>query len=85
MIVSIKQVIPATDNLSRRSILKMRDVLVKQGQIEPLQVQLYCTDDRDVPTYITFYHDVHGNEIMAAAKILGWDTILISPMIKFEE
>lgn len=81
-VVPIKQVIPATDNLSKRAVYKMRDILVKQGQIEPLQVAVY---EPTTPTYITFHQDLHGNEIMAAAKLLGWPTVLIVVMKRYEE
>lgn len=84
-VVPIKQVIPSTDRVEKRNILKMRDVLCRQGQIEPLQVQVYSTDMDGVNTYITFYEDVHANEIMMAARMLEWDTVLITVMNRYEQ
>ena len=67
-IVPIDRVIPRESKPSTRI---MRRVLERQGQIEPLQVTsegLY---------YVTFDCDVHADSIVAAARELGWNTLLI--------
>jgi hypothetical protein len=65
--------------------MKMAEVLKKQGQIEPLQVQVYSRNAWREPTYITFDTDVHANDIVEAAKTLGWDTILIAVVKRYEQ
>ena len=77
MIVPIAQVIVSHQSVSRTSIRKMEAVLARQGQIEPLQVKVYSTDANGVTTYITFYQDAHGSDIVAAANNLGWPTLLV--------
>lgn len=86
-VVPINQVIPSTDRTSSRgSILKMVEVLKKQGQIEPLQVKVFSRDDYRMPTsYITFDADVHAPDIVSAAITLGWPTLLIAVVRKFEQ
>jgi len=67
-IVPIDRVLPRHSKPSTRI---MRRVLERQGQIEPLQVTaegLY---------YVTFDCDVHADSIVAAARELGWNTLLI--------
>jgi hypothetical protein len=81
IVVPIKQVIPHTDS-TFRNVVKMAHVLRKQGQIEPLQVQVY---EPTGPTYITFQNDIHGAEIANAAKFLEWDTLLIVVVDRFQE
>lgn len=56
-------------------VRKMMTVLRKQGQIEPLQV---------TQEYKTFPQDVYGEEILLAAKALGWDTLLVVVMRRYE-
>lgn len=77
-VVPIEVVINACDS-SRRQVVKMADVLRRQGQIEPLQVQVYAPD-----VYITWHQDVHGNDIVQAAKLLGWPTLLVTVVNRFE-
>jgi hypothetical protein len=79
MIVPIRQVIPIAD-VSRYFINKMKETLQKQGQIEPLQVQKL-----EAGQYITFDEDAHGNEIVCAAQELGWTTLLIVEMKRYEQ
>jgi hypothetical protein len=73
---------PASVHTSRvsplRFIRKMADVLQRQGQIEPLQVQ--SVDDK----FITFECDTHGDDIVHAARYLGWSTILVCVTNRFE-
>ena len=59
-------------------VRKMREVLQKQGQIEPLQV---CVVDGK---YVTFDQDPWGESIIAAAKELGWTTLLVVEMRRYE-
>ena len=56
---------------------KMKLVLLRQGQIEPLQVRR-----ADLKTYP---QDVHGATIYHAAKDLGWDTLLVLFNDRYEE
>lgn len=85
-IVPIEQVIHSTDTHSKWFVNRMRDVLVKQGQIEPLQVQVYAPkSDLNEAVYITFDEDPHGAVIVRAAQSLGWPTLLIVEMNKYEQ
>lgn len=59
------------------SVRRMTAVLLKQGQIEPLQVR------PTVSGYATFAEDTHGNDILCAARTLGWPTVLITVVPKF--
>ena len=77
MIVPIRQVIAL--NSSRYYIDKMKGVLERQGQIEPLQVRKL-----DSGLYMTFEQDAHGNDIVCAAQELGWPTLLIVEMRRFD-
>ena len=83
-VVSIAQVIPSTDtHSSRLTTRKMESVLIKQGQIEPLQVKIYSTDDAGVVTYITYDDDVHAADIVKAARNLAWPTLLVTVVPKY--
>jgi len=65
------QIVPIDRVIPRQSKPSTRRVLERQGQIEPLQVTaegLY---------YVTFDCDVHADSIVAAARELGWNTLLI--------
>lgn len=75
-VITVKHVIPANDS-PRYFRLRMMETLKKQGQIEPLQVKHYCHNGDGTETYITFYEDAHGSDIVWAARSLGWDTLLI--------
>lgn len=61
------------------SVRKMRVVLEKQGQIEPLQVM------RAYGRYFTFHDDPHGTEIVHAARQLGWPTLLVVEMKAYDK
>lgn len=78
-IVQIDRVIPLAD-IARDSyaVRKMKSVLFKQGQIEPLQVHKF--EDK----FIVFHDDAWGNEIVYAARELGWDSLIIVEMAKYE-
>ena len=78
MIVDISKVIPLGDDTFPFGVRKMKAVLMKQGQIEPLQV--YKLDDN----YLVFHDDPWGNEIIYAARELGWKTLLIVEMKRYE-
>lgn len=56
---------------------KMKLVLLRQGQIEPLQI--------NKTTGRVYLNDTHGNTIWHAAKDLGWDTILVLFNERYEE
>lgn len=56
---------------------KMMDVLRAQGQIEPLQVREYAVDSQTgLQVYITYACDPYGAEIVDAARIMEWPTLL---------
>jgi hypothetical protein len=57
---------------------KMRDVLTKQGQIEPLQVEQIGE------SYYVFEQDTWGSDLVYAARSLGWPTLLISVTKRYE-
>jgi hypothetical protein len=79
MEVPIETVIPRPDSSSLSAVSKVKATLVKQGQIEPLQVQ--WTGQH----WTTFSQDPWGNEIIHAARELGWNTILIVEMRRYEQ
>jgi hypothetical protein len=81
IVVPIENVLHEEENTSRFGVRRMMAVLEKQGQIEPLQVRIAS----GVPQYRTFRQDTYGNEILMAARALGWPTILIVEMKRFEE
>jgi hypothetical protein len=56
---------------------KMKLVLCRQGQIEPLQINKRRNH--------TYPRDVHGATIWHAAKDLGWDTLLVLFNDRYEE
>ncbi len=78
LVVPINQVITANQP-SLLNTRKMCHVLAKQGQIEPLQVRVYHpeTSDGKPATYIPFHQDAWANEIIEAARMLAWDTLLV--------
>ena len=78
MVVPIDRVVPLGDSSSRYAVQRVKAVLEKQGQIEPLQV--YKFDEH----YLVFHDDPWGNEIVYAARELGWTTLLIQEMEKYE-
>jgi len=69
-VVPIDQVIPLHD-AKPAMVRKMVRVLEKQGQIEPLQVHPH--EDK----FLVFDRDAWGDEIVFAARILGWPTLLV--------
>lgn len=77
-IVPASLVIPLSDSSSRYAVRKMKDVLLKQGQIEPLQVRAM---DK---YYIVWHDDPWGNEVVYAARELGWPTLLVVVTNKYE-
>jgi hypothetical protein len=77
MEVPIYTVAPRTDP-STYFVKKMKTVLEKQGQIEPLQVEW------NGHHWIPFEADAHGNDIVKAAMELGWTTILIVEVPRYE-
>ena len=79
-VISITQLVPRTKRASI-FVRKMKDVLNKQGQIEPLQVRHLLGSDS---MFTTFEQDAHGDDIIHAARDLGWKTLLISVMQKYE-
>lgn len=76
MVVSIETVKYSKTGTTLSGRRAMRKTLEKQGQIEPLQVDT---------EYRIFDADAWGNELLAAAHELGWKTILITVMSKYEE
>jgi hypothetical protein len=83
-VVPIQQVIPSIQG-TRRDIIQACHTLRKQGQIEPLQVRVYHPAiDGKPAAYITFEQDVWGNAFVDAARQLGWPTMLIVEMTKYE-
>jgi hypothetical protein len=82
-VVEIQRVRALNDSSSQHAIRKMKRTLEKQGQIEPLQVRLirgFGMPD----SYTIFHDDPWGNEILWAARELGWKTILIVEMQRYE-
>ena len=61
---------PKRGGPSSFDLKRMKATLVKQGQIEPLQI--------NDATHEVFEEDPWGNEILQAAKDLGWDTVLVT-------
>ena len=82
-VVPILQVIPSGSS-SPYTVKKMVHVLRAQGQIEPLQVAKYVSfpDSRE-DVFITFCEDVHGADIVNAALELGWTSILVVEMPRY--
>lgn len=78
MIVPIEQVVDLKDSSSPWAVAKMKAVLQKQGQIEPLQVR------RAGSKFVVFSQDPWANEIIYAARELGWTTLLVVEMKKYE-
>lgn len=82
-VVPIGRVIPSGQS-SHVTITKMAHVLRKQGQIEPLQVAHYVTLENGDDIYITHCDDVHGYDIVMAAKALQWPTLLVVVNKRYE-
>jgi len=78
MVVKIEQVLQQNDFYSRRDVRKMKEVLERQGQIEPLQVRPYTPI-----SFITFEEDTYGAALVQAAKELNWPTLLIVEMKRY--
>lgn len=78
MIVSIDRMLTWPDASSAHAVRRMKAVLQRQGQIEPLQVRAH--GDKFIP----FAADAWGNEIIHAARELGWKDILIVVIEKYE-
>jgi hypothetical protein len=78
MVVPIENIIQQNDFYSRRDVMLMKQVLIKQGQIEPLQVRPYTPIQ-----FITFAEDVHGAALVQAARELNWPTLLIVEMKRY--
>ena len=78
LVVDINKVIPLSDSSSPYAVRKMKEILTKQGQIEPLQVH------KTGENYIVFHNDPWGNEIIYAARELNWDTLLVVEMKRYE-
>lgn len=73
MVVPIDRIIYSKPypNLSNWFVKKTAAVLTKQGQIEPLQV----TEVNGM--YRVHGEEPYGDEILKAAHLLGWPTLLI--------
>lgn len=76
-VVEISRVVPLGERPSF-FIRKMRAVLERQGQIEPLQV--YAFEDH----FLVWHDDSHGSDIVFAARELGWSTLLIVDTKRYE-
>jgi hypothetical protein len=76
-ILPIELVIPRFPS-SDWTVRKMKAVLNKQGQIEPLQVRRY--ED----AWTVFDQDPWGHEIIYAARELGWTTLLVVEMLRYD-
>ena len=72
MVVPISQIHYDVVTPSRWEVNKMKAVLKRQGQIEPLQV-------KKIPEtgYFTFHQDIWGAAIVQAAREMGWQSLLI--------
>lgn len=70
-IVPLGEVKPWNDQSKPWATYKMKKVLQKQGQIEPLQVRAVGGG------YRAFFQDPWGDEIIYAARELGWPTLLV--------
>lgn len=77
IVVPIDSVKPLVAVRFEYGIKRMRAVLERQGQIEPLQI--------NPRTERPHRHDVHGDDIIYAARDLGWDTILIVHTDRYQE
>jgi len=77
-VVPISRVIPLADGISLHSVRRMKSTLVKQGQIEPLQV--HAMGDK----FLVFPADPWGSEIVYAARELAWPTLLVVVMNRYE-
>jgi hypothetical protein len=80
VIVPITQVLYETVTPSRLDVKRMKGVLQRQGQIEPLQVREHWSG-----LYCTFSKDPWGSAMLVAAQELGWRTLLITVMQRYEE
>jgi hypothetical protein len=77
-IAPIGQVFPLFDASSPYAVRKMKATLEKQGQIEPLQVRKVMLG------WAVFHDDPWGNEIVYAARELGWTTLLVVEMLRYD-
>jgi|SoiMethySBSTD1v2_1073268.scaffolds.fasta_scaffold1707905_2 hypothetical protein len=84
IVVPIERVRSAKTDVMQRDVDTMAKVLQRQGQIEPLQVQLYTGPEMQRWTYETFLQDPWGSEILCAAYDLNWDTVLIVVMERYQ-
>jgi hypothetical protein len=69
---------------------RMKKLLDRQGQIEPLQVKAVCLNDNDLTDessvfYLTFEQDAWAKELVHAARALGWPTLLVCVTKRFIE
>jgi hypothetical protein len=79
VIVPISLVEYDTVTPSSMEVKRMAKTLEQQGQIEPLQVRIECAH------YVVFHQDVWAPAIVEAAKKLGWPTLLIAVMERYEQ
>jgi hypothetical protein len=78
-VVPISRVKPNNrDTRAHTFVNRMMRVLQTQGQIEPLQVKAVNGG------FVTFDEDAWGSEILLAARILGWKTILIVEVTRYQ-
>ena len=83
-VVPIAHVTP-TYVSSTSFVRKMKSVLEYQGQIEPLQVRAVSVSLDGKVSYETFAQDTHGNDILCAARLLEWPSVIITVVKKFIE
>jgi len=72
------------DRAGVHDINRMVNVLLKQGQIEPLQVKRLTPAESTTHTFGTFSGDPWGNAILAAALHLEWPTVQVAVMRRYE-
>lgn len=78
-VVPIEQVRPLPDSSSPYLVRKMKETLARQGQIEPLQVRKLGHE-----SYTIWHADPWGNEIIFAARELGWNNLLIVEVPRYD-
>lgn len=76
LVVRTSQVI-VNSHFTHGSIRKMEAVLRAQGQIQPLQVKPVSVTTGGTQLYETFPEDIHGYDIVQAARNLDWPTLLV--------
>jgi hypothetical protein len=89
-VVEIGRVITQDAPPVRGFVERMKRVLKRDGQIEPLQVRAICLNDNDMTDensmfYLTFEQDAWAKEIVHAARALDWPTLLVCVTPKFIE